>query len=329
MVLINSTIDLRNHVNVEHDFDIEKIKPDLKFASTIVRGLIGPEQYDELLTAFDNDTLTPAQSDLLDKLRDVIANLALSYAVDSQQLKLSNLGFNRYESGDFKSPFKYQTDNLQHFFLQRGYQTAETLLEFLEVNTALYPTWAGSSAYTINKEFYINSAKDFNRYYEIRNSRVTFMHMMSIMRFVDSILEEVISPQLALEIHAEIEAANISMDNQVLLEKFLKPAFAHLTVSNALHDLPVDYVGNGILIYQFESPTSHGGQAATRPDQAAIDTKRIVINDRAGYFTTKMREYLNENASPTKYAAYFNSDKYEDPSAPADEHDEGSIYPGF
>ncbi|MEM8564943.1 MAG: DUF6712 family protein [Bacteroidota bacterium] len=329
MGLIIDIATVREYANVETDLDLDKILPDLNQGAMIIRDLIGPQQFDELLTAYNNGTgiLTEAQTTLLEKIQDPIVNIGLSFSVDSQQLKLANTGLQRHETAEFKSPFKYQTDNLKSFLLQRGYSASELLLEYLEGNTALFPTWAASPAYTINKEFYINSAKEFSKFYNIRNSRVTYMQMTSIMRYVDSLLNDVISDELALEIHGEVESATISDDNQVLLDKYLKPAFALATVSHSLHDLPINFVGDAILISQYLGDSE--GKESIRPSQSAIDTKRIVVNDRAEYYTGKLRDYLNANASATKYAAYFNSDKYEDPNASTDEELEGSIYPAL
>lgn len=327
MAIIKTIEEVLVHADIGHEIDFEKLKPTLDYAAgEIIKPLIGSEQYGEIEAAYDADNLTQAQTDLLDKMHSAIVKIGLSFYTDIGELTFTNAGLVRKETGDQKTPFKYQTDNIREYYLQRGYEAAESLLEFLEDNTASYTTWAGSSAFTINKEFYINTARDFSNHYDIGNSRVTFQKMTAVMRFVDLKISKLISSELSTEIHDQILADNLSADNFYLLEKYLKDVFALLTIGEALQDQTIEYVHNGVLIYQFKNPS---GKEAHTPDRNLLEIKKSTVQVRAEYYINEMLEYLNTTATASKYVAYYNSDLYEDPNAEVDEETKGNIYNGF
>lgn len=319
--------DLLKYAPVSADLSLDKILPDINYVEdSIVRPLIGAAQFDDIHTTFNTGTPTTAENYLIEKIQAAVANLALAYYSDVSQVSISNSGMQRRESTDLKTPFKYQADNVRSYFVQRGYEACEKLLEFLEENKNTYIIWRDSAAYTIHKDMLINSAKEFSSYYPINDSRISFMAMRHIMKFTEFSIEEVISAELMDEIRTELLAANLSLDNEALLDIYIRPAFAHLVIANALNDLPVAVVDGAVLIYSFKSPT---GAELARPEPHALDVKKTVVGDRGQFYLKKAREYLNAKASATKYAAYFNSDSYEDPNEEVAEDEDSNIYGAF
>lgn len=327
MAIIKTIEEVIVQADIGHEIDFEKLQPTFSYvAEEIIKPLIGSEQYTEIETDYETGSLSQAQTDLLAKIHSAVVKIGLSFYADIGELTFTNAGLIRKETADQKSPFKYQTDNVREHYLQRGYEAAESLLGFLEENTATYTTWAASSAYTINKEYYINSAKDFSKYYEIHSSRVTFLRMRSVMRYTDLQISKIIGSDLSTEIHDQILGDNLNADNLYLLEKYLKDVFALLTIREALEDLTIDYVHNGVLIYQFKTPS---GQEAHTPDDNLLNIKKSNVSMRAENFINELRDYLNANAAADKYSAYFNSDLYEDPNAIVEEDTEGNLYNGL
>ena len=192
---------------------------------------------------------------------------------------------------------------LQHLHLH----VLDFLFEFLEDNADTYDLWKCSSAYTVFKQFFINTAKEFSQLYDIRGSRLTFLALTATMKKVEEFqIASVISQPLFDEIKTQI-AGELSADNKILLDDHIKPALAHLTVSRAAVDLTVQITEAGIFIKKVEDEKIQSKAKAPDPNISAVIT--AARTDGMAYIE-RMESFLNENAD--KYPLYKASDLFDD-----------------
>lgn len=105
-----------------------------------IKKLLGAALFNELVTQFNANTLTPANSTLLEKLKYVIAYRAAEKAVLLNSVRIANIG-NVQNRGANEAPYNVVINNLINYYASEGTQYAATLVCFLKENKATYPLW--------------------------------------------------------------------------------------------------------------------------------------------------------------------------------------------
>jgi len=326
MALLKTTDDIQKYVNVASDLTFDGVLPDInEVEENIIVKHIGSAFYVEIEAAYQATPTTPQQL-VIDRLQECVSNLAIAQYIDTGQIDISNSGLANLSKE--KAAFKYQVTEAKNEMLRKGWLALENLLTFLEVTKDTYPTWRDSEEYTVNKELIINSADVFEKYYAIGRSRLLYQQLRYIMKQVEDFeLEAVIGSDLLDELKAEILAAGVSGDNQVLLDKFIYAGVANLTIVRALGDMVVKLDSNGAVMHQ-KLAAAGSGEEDVAAELERVAAKRFNVQ-RTGYqYFDKLRNYLNANASASKYAAFFDSELYVAPVVDDDEEYESNVYVG-
>jgi len=112
-------------------------------------------------------------------------------------------------------------------------------------------------------------------------------------------------------LQAESLAGTLSPDNQKLIDK-LQPFIVNAALFKAIDFLGVSFDPRGLIVFQNErNPTDEAYQAAELKRIELMKNRFTVALNRS---KLQIEEFLNENASGTKYTPYFNGDLYMDPS---------------
>lgn len=321
MSLIRTIEQFTAYVRVNSNTtDIENFGPDMRVAERQrIRPTLGVALYNEL-SALSNEDLASALVDaadvrggLLRLVQEAVANLAsLEYLVVNQ-VQISDQGIRLAVD---KTAFQWQIKDLQAYFRRKGYNALEEVLAYLEEHVADFPAWASSPAATQARELFIASASEFSRHYDIAGSRLTYVALLATIRKVERFqLEAVLSEGYFDELKAQLALGTVSADNALVLDRYLRPALAHLVVAKAVPEVGLTFNGAALElnVYRFDDANTKEADAnldsliGLKISQAAAD---------AQVYLTKLRRYLNAQASPTRYATYFASPAYTDPAAP-------------
>lgn len=313
---------LKDHVPIDLDNDYKTILPDLVFAEeNYIKKILGSVQYEALLANYEADSLGPEEAILLDKCQVALVNLAYGIYSVIGQVSITDSGIRIQTNDNYKTAFQWQIDDIQNnYFFKKGDYYLDKVLEYLEQEKAVFIAWAASEAYTITRQFFVNSTEEFENYYGINGSRRTFMALQSIMRKVEAFrILPVLGKDLYATLKAEILADSVSADNQELME-IIKPAFVHFTVAKACRELSVEILPNGIIINESYSAGNTAKGKIKAPDNL-IESKIQEAEKDGGTYLDQLRDKLNAEASDSKYADYFGSELYKDP-----EEDTGSVF---
>lgn len=283
------------------------------FAEKEVKKVLGKTTYQALLTAYGDDSMDALKTKLLPYTQKPLANLAVWDWSQVGQVSVGSLGFQALGSKE-KVAYRYQSESFQRGVLRHGYDALEDLITFLEENAADYPDWKTDSEYANITQFFINRAAEFQKYVNINNSRRLLVAMWPVMSFVeDTKLKPLLTDELYDELKEAIKADDADADQLALIKK-ITPAFAHLTISEAITELSLSLSDEGAFVQYTNSGsgdvTGAGQNAASdaRMDRFASKHARNGEN-----YLELLRKFLNENASADKYTAYFNSTNYTDP----------------
>lgn len=327
MALIKTIEEVKKYADISKSVSFSTLVPDFnEVEEKYIQKHLSDALYLDLVGKYNAGTLSAIEAKLHSIAQNVITNIGLGLNVDIKQISYSDSGLQRREDAESKTAYQYQKNDLQRYFLTRGYNAIETMLEYLENNTATFTTWVNSPAYTISKTLLINSATEFSKHYDIKNSRRTFLSLQHIISNVETFeIEDVISTDLFDEIKGQILSGTLSEDNTILLDKYVNKALAYLSISKALTEFVVNIDHSGIYISESNSAQSSKAEKKTPPDHLREAKKHDTYRTGMAYLD-KAAEFLNKKASEIKYAAYFNSEKYEAPIIITTENPDSKLY---
>lgn len=314
MQLIKTSAELTDLVPVSKGLSIDSLKPFLtdSEAETEIINILGETTYLELLNQYDSGVLVDEYIDLHPIAAKAIANLSIYYFLQLRTITISDGGPQQLINRE-KAIYQWQQNKAEKAFLKAAYNQIDKLLDFMEANSSSFPNWKTDSQFANLKQFFINETLTYQRYVSINNSRRTFVALWpSILDVEEGRVRSVLSDDLYVEIKNEIKVGNISPDNQTLL-RFIKPAVAFLSISQGIFDTSMEVTANGSFVYSIDS------NASNISSEKEADIKRLELiskrnQEKGDSWLEKLREFLNENASSTKYTSYFESNNYEDPN---------------
>jgi hypothetical protein len=322
MSLLRTIDQFCAHVRVQSTGTLlENLEPDLRVAERRhLRPVLGAALYNEL-SALSNDGVQAALDDsasatggLLRLVHEALANLGLLEYLPLNQLQINDAGV--YVTAGGSRPFQWQIDQLKASLRGKGYNALESVLEYLEAHLLDFPAWATSPAAVQAREQLLASAAEFTRHYDIAGSRLTYQALLATLRKVERFeLEPVLSFEYLAELKAQLVAGTLSADNQVVLERFLRPALAHLVVAAAIPEVGLTFNGSAVELNIFRPDDANGKEADASLDQL-LSLKMSKARADGLVFLTQLRRHLNMYASGLRFATYFNSSAYVDPQAP-------------
>jgi hypothetical protein len=192
----------------------------------------------------------------------------------------------------------------------RGFKAVESFLSVLETYTQDYPEWLGSAYYEKKKGLMIRSAIEFEQSGEnIQGSSLTFQALRTIMIDIqEQSIKSLLPEAMYNELITQLSDANLSPENKKLVERYLRPAIAKLTIEEALTTLPVEVNYSGVVVNQLE--LAGDARTSKMADLALTEKKAWTLRGRGGYYLSNMKEYLNTTASAAAYPLWFASDYY-------------------
>lgn len=269
--------------------------------------VFGEDFYLNLCKKYEEGTATDLQVQLVEILFDAIAPLAQASYLPLQPLQISDRGAHIVSTGDEKTPFEHQVKAAQQALIYRGFQAIERALRFLErhIDAPDFELWATSQACTRYKQHTLSNADEFNEHFPIGTSRRTYMALLPTIRKVEAFfLKPVLGEDYWYELKEQLKDRDVSADNQELLQRFIRPAVAHLSVANA-STAEFSFSGESLLLQT----------AIQEKDGNPQNSYRLQAEKAGRTYLAKLKQHLDRNASAEKYATYFNSDAYTAPGA--------------
>jgi len=332
MALVTSTDEIRQFVNIARDTDFNNFSDDfLVVEEKEVAQNLGQAQYDALVQAYQNPPINDEPTaNLLAHCQRIIVNLGLGYNVDFLELTISDSGLQRMETDTYKTAFHYQKLELQNYLFRKGFAAVESLLKYLEKNKDTFTDWRDSDAYTIQRNLFIESANRFQQYFNIAYSRRFYQNVKALLqRIEDFHIKDVIGLQFYDELKSKLKSAspNFTNEEQYLVDKYIRPAIVHLTVAEAVQELPLRMTEGGLELHTQMAT----GQGTVQKTSASTDQVALVAENAAGVgraYVTKMVEYLNATASASVFPTFYASSLYAGSSTGPPKTD-GGIYNAF
>lgn len=314
--LIKTQEELQNMLAVSVGLQLDVLEPYLSnsFAEKELKKVLGSTTYDALLTAYTAGSLTDHQTALLPYVQKPLANLAVWDWSQVGQVSVGSMGFQTLGSKD-KVAFRYQSESFQRGVMRHGFDALEDLITFLEKNATNYSAWKTDSEYASLTQFFINRASEFQKYVNINSSRRLLVAMWPVMKFIEETkLQTLLTAPLYAALKAAIKAGNPIGDETELISR-AQPVLAHLSIAEAITELSLSVTEEGAFVQYANSGSGEvTGTGRNAASDARLDRYASSHKAKGESYLELLRDYLNTNATSTKYTDYYNSTNYTDPA---------------
>lgn len=292
----------------------------------VILDILGEEEYSSLAENYnsDDDEMTTAQQKLLPFVQNALIHLAFVENIPFLNVDASQGGLRVNVNENRVAASQFRTEDLKRQAAKQGWNAVEALLEFLWAHPDDYEDWAASENKAAYLCYFINSAKDFNKYHDIGKSFQLFRKISPDINVIEqNQLKSVLGNGLFDEIKAQIVALNVSAENKKLLP-FIKLALAKLAIVNAVASLSVDLSEVGAS----ENSITGDNMNQKRPardtimsvfisknteigENALLQLKNYLINNSVNYptFVSEFPTLVNPNPDVSELAKNQAEDK--------------------
>lgn len=281
MKLIKDIREVLEIIPVPMTSQLAVMKPYFSLAERELIKLIGVAQFTALVAAYTApDDASEKLTDAVHSAQRMVVNLGYLSAIPILSVNIGSAGIMVTSNKDNKQAFSWQVDGVKFSLRELGYGAIEDLLELLEENPDDFPEYHASDEYRAARQYLIQSAADFNQYFNIGASRYVFHSLAYIMKRVeDQELSSVYGSAYIDKIKAERPTAAQPLR---LLNKYIKPGIALLTAAKALRERIIT-LENGIATINL-----HGNYDAAKKemvaDKATVDAAYDQLIADAGVY---------------------------------------------
>jgi hypothetical protein len=281
-------------------------------AITYVQPYLSVAQWDKLVTDFEEGVSTEPHTKLLQKVRAAIIHFAYLLYADDGDMQISDSGFTRLEGDGEKTAYSGQIQKFKRARLRDGWNAIEDMLRLLQSDKSTYNLWAASDEYKNIKSFFIWNTNEYRKYRSIKNLGVLDALEGCTVSIQDDIIRTNIGDELYALLKTELAADNFSADNKLIIP-FINKAIAHLIVERGMDEGLIQFSDEGVSIISFEDK-ERGGMKIDPADIQRYSIVKSEAKKKGDSAIKELRNFLNKNASVTKYPTYFTSELYDDPT---------------
>lgn len=215
--MITSTVDLKKYISVTTAFNFEAFEPYLEKAAVNYTYKYVGLLHKTLQNVGSDEHASIAQARLM--LDAALANFAMCLYFPFYQITLGNTGPQVAQNDKTKQPDWWQVKDARRELLRSGHHYLDVLLQLLDSNADHFTDWKNNyqSKY---RELLVNNADVFSMYYEIFNSRQTYLALVPTLGQVeDQYIKTVITSEKLNRLKTASDLSNDEKEVKYYLQK--------------------------------------------------------------------------------------------------------------
>lgn len=218
MILATNT-DLKKYVSIAQSFEFPDFEPYIQKAVNAYTYKYVGNLHVELADAATGEN-AEIKNQAREHLRSAIANFGMYIFLPLIQVQMDSSGISVNTSENRKSPDWWQIKDIRRELLRAGHESMDLLLAHLDANLSVFTDYATNYS-SANNELLVNNATTFSKYYNIFDSRQTFLALMPIIRKVeDQYLQTFLCPELITvlktNVTGNIKAVKIALQKAIV-----------------------------------------------------------------------------------------------------------------
>ena len=177
-LLIKDIEELKKYTSVNLNVDYESIEPYLvKADRQYIKPIIGDLLYNDYALTVP----TGIELQVYELLREASASLSWFVYLPLANVQVSDSGISVQQGENYKSAEWWQVRDLRRMLVDGGFKALDEALKIMEANEADFSPWETTEGYTIFNELFVKRTETFNRWFNISNSRRTFLALRPYM----------------------------------------------------------------------------------------------------------------------------------------------------
>lgn len=327
MALFKLTEDIKEFYPVSLTLDVDALLPTLAEVEQeiLVEQVLGEQQYSELHTAYQADSMTAEQEALLAKCRPAVARLALHRYTPEANVGFSSGGLTVVSSPNagISVASEWRTRDVERRLLHSGYRALDVLLNWLTAHVSDFPSWAADPLYTRLNTGLVRRTMTFDDVVRIGNSGWMFSRLLPTIRRVE---ETVVKEQLcSAAIYTRLATTDVTGDDLLLL-RCCQKAIPHLVIADAIVELALQKDEQGVYVLKgLAGQVSRNVEPASGTDKDALIEHHRKLGNAA---LKALKNELQRQADANPSHDYRSTPCWVDPAAvpPEDPRTNGDAY---
>ncbi|WP_289659510.1 DUF6712 family protein [Flavobacterium panacagri] len=204
-MILETTADLKKYVSIAQSFEFDDFQPYIiKAVNTYTRKYLGNLHVFLKDEANSSETSFEIKNESREHLRNAISNFGMFMYFPFMSVIIDGSGASNTSNENRKPLEWWQNNDIRREFLRAGHEAMDLLLEVLENNPEVFEEWTEKFG-TINNELLVKNTVSFDKYYNIFNSRQTFLALQpSIRQIEDQYLRTMLCPELIEGLKTEV-----------------------------------------------------------------------------------------------------------------------------
>lgn len=309
--LFISADEIREHYPFADSLQFVDLSPTMKQAELdFFLPYVDADTWTALLTEIDNESATAPWVELADRALRAAAHLIALRHMDKGNVIYSASGLLVAKTTNTVPASEYRTQQLRRSLTDDAQAMLGQFFAWLEDNTAIFTDWAESVERTEGASLILRSAQEFDEHYPFGENRYLWRMLIPIQRrVIRSEIRAELGPDVVAEIVSWRKNGSPSEYTEIIEE--LGGAIAYISIANALPVIQQRWGAMGIASFDTEdliqSPRRTGDEASR------VNYLRNYALEKGMSDLMSVKHYLDKHASSTKFATYFESDRYTDP----------------
>jgi hypothetical protein len=320
--MIKTTQELQQHIRMITNGDFDNVRPSLKRASRYIIRVVGKEVWEAAENHYKSDKYNnvheadyapwapdpddPPVEDqqdygLLDQLVDRVQDALVHYAYwlwsPQGNVIFSDTGYQEASSDNLKPAPAWKIEKAEQSLLDTAHEFVDDLIEFLDINIEEFEFWAGSEHQAETKALFLNSAREFSRYYNINDSRRLYIELRRfIIEAEKSYIATIITREKLELLKEKQKDGDLENADQALIEE-IRPALAYLAMYHGITLLPLE-IFPGSITERVSGSTSNQKRTGARNEllNALTETLKTLANDNL----QRLRDYVANLETPAE-----------------------------
>ncbi|UHG93438.1 DUF6712 family protein [Spirosoma oryzicola] len=285
-LIFNSVEQVRSFVNFSGDVGHEQLSPSFRPAQRFLSTFVGNQLLDQL---GENGATNPDEEELLNLVGVPMAALVLLRYASLNTARITDLGLMRTQTADTNDAFEWQVDRMTRSLQNTIFDGIEQLLEFLAQNLDTFPAYKESEEYKQEKSKLIPSAAIFNRYYNIKSSRLIFSTLAASMRTAESSVRRMLGDKLTGLLGTSLT------DKQADQLDAARRALVYLTVARALRERLVSITEDGVQVLAISQSLTTNYRSA--PSDKSLERSITYFDEQSSRFLSELAGLINDTPS--------------------------------
>lgn len=307
-MIVKDTTTVQKYLTINSSVTFETLQPYLNQAERkSIKPLIGAAQ----LAVFDVET-APADATVKEAYllcQEAICYFAMYRALPSLSVQITEAGIFSASNADSQQASDKQFKELQRSHKKQAHEALDEMLKIMEATPLKFTEWTADDSYKKYTNLLVNSTAVFNEYYNIFDSRQTFMAMRPEISIAEyQYLEAPIQANLLLALKAKQTVAE-----RIEVKKLLQQSIVCFTVSKVVENglfvlgaegifvrfdvLPYENLNSNLKINDFLKSTK---QNKIAEGEQFLKKALIIITANP----TKFEEYTAPQATTAKKTVY-------------------------